>query len=220
MKQMKAAHLVIDYTIYPRNNVDEHNIRAIMEAIRAGATMPPVLVDQKTKRIVDGVHRNLAKLRIDPESTIDVMMKSYRDDAAMFLDAVRLNATHGARLDPCDRTRCILLAEKLSIAPEAMAGALNMSVDKLASLRATRTASAGGGLTIPIKRTISHMAGGRLNQAQEAAHVKLSGMNQSFHVNQLITLIESKLIDTSDAKLMERLRVLSELLESVLGATV
>jgi hypothetical protein len=97
-----------------------------------------------------------------------------------------------------------------------MAGALNMPVDKLAGLRVSRTATTAGGLSIPLKRTIAHMAGRRLTKAQSQANDGLSGMNQSFYANQLISLIENGLLDKADEKLFERLTRLRELLDGVL----
>ena len=218
MKRVKAASVVLDFDLYPRNNVDAHNVRSIVDAILAGQEMPPVIIDRKSKRVVDGFHRVKAVLRADPEGELDVVEKAYRNDAAMFLDAMKYNATHGARLDPCDRTRCTIIAARLSIPLDAVAGALHMPIEKLGNLRDTRTARNGGGsLSIPLKRTIKHMGGRKLTKPQQAANEKLSGMNQAFYANQLILLIETKMIDPEDAKLFERLAVLAELLDGLLA---
>ena len=219
MRTLKASELVLDFDLYPRNNVDSHNVRNIADALDAGAELPPVIIDKKSKRVVDGFHRVKAHIRLyGEEAKIQVVEKTYRDDAAMFLDAARYNASHGAKLDPCDRTRCTIIAERLSIPIEAMAGALNMPVDKLASLSTTRTAKATGGLTVPLKRTNQHMAGRRLTKAQEAANERSSGMSQQFYVNQLIDLIQSGLLNTEDQNLIDRLRQLNELLDGFFAA--
>lgn len=219
MRKVKAAELVLDFDLYPRNNVDAHNVKNLVDALSAGTELPPVIIDKKSKRVVDGFHRVRAHLRLYGEDAeITVVEKSYKDEAAMFLDAMRYNASHGAKLDPCDKTHCVLIAERLSIPPEAVAGALNMPVDKLATLRTTRTATATGGLTIPLKRTISkQFAGRRLNKRQVEANEKLSGMNQVFYVNQLVELIESNMLDTEDDQLIQRLRHLHDLLDGVLA---
>lgn len=219
MQTIKAAELVLDFDLYPRNNIDAHNVRMIMEAKAAGAEMPPVIADRKSKRVVDGFHRVKAELKSDPNGTIVVIFKTYRNDAELFLDAMRYNAAHGARLDPCDRTRCILIAEKLSIPIEAVAGALHMPEGKISALRNTRTATTSGGLAIALKHTNQHMAGRRLTKAQCEANARSSGMNQTFYVNQLVDLIESGLLNREDEKLLERLQHLHGLLESLLAAS-
>ena len=218
MRTMKAAELVLDFDLYPRNNLDAHNVRCIQEAMALGVELPPVIIERKTKRVVDGFHRVRAKLKQDPNGELQVIEKTYKNDADMFLDAMRYNATHGARLDPCDRTRCVLIAERLSIPMDAVAGALHVSEDKLGDLRNTRTATTRAGLTIPIKRTMQHMAGRRFTKAQCEANNRSSGMNQVFYVNQLVDLIESGLLNKEDEKLIERLQHLHGLLETMLAA--
>jgi len=217
MKRMKVAILVLDFDLYPRNNVDSHNVRSIVDAITEGETMPPVIIDRKSKRVVDGFHRVKAHLQVDENAELDVIEKTYKDEAAMFLDAMKYNASHGARLDPHDRNHCVIIAERLLIPIERVAGALHMPVDKLATLRSTRTAKGTGGLSVPLKRTVRHMNGRKLTKAQSTANDKLSGMNQAFYANQLIMLIETDMIDKQDEKLFERLQALATLLDGLLA---
>jgi hypothetical protein len=219
VRKMKAAELVLDFEIYPRNNVDGKHVRDIADARAAGVEMPPVIVEKKSHRVVDGFHRVKGEILFAGEdASVLVIEKTYRDEAALFLEAMSLNAAHGAKLDPCDRTRCAIIAERLSIPLDQVAGALHMPADKLGALRANRTATSPGGMTIPIKRTIRSHAGKRLTRRQVAANEKLSGMNQQFYANQLIELIEADLLDKDDQILTERLRVLHGLLGEVLAA--
>jgi len=219
MRSMKAAEVVLDFELYPRNNVDSHNVGTIIDAMVAGVELPPIIIDKKSKRVIDGFHRVKAHLRLlGDDARINVIEKSYKNEAAMFLDAMRYNASHGARLDPCDRTHCIIIAEKLGLTNDQIAGALNMKPDKLGALRADRMATSGG-LNIALKRTVRHLAGQNLTERQNEANDKLSGMNQQFYANQLIELIESKMLDLSDAKLLERLRLLHDLLDGVLAVS-
>lgn len=218
MKQMKAAELVLDFTIYPRNNVDSKNVSMLVEALAAGAELPPVIIDKKSKRVADGVHRTKAYLKYyGDDASIPVIEKSYKSDGEMFLDAMRYNAAHGARLDPCDRTHCVIVAERLGLTLDLVAGALHMPADKLGSLKNDRTATYNR-LAVPLKRTVRHMAGKQLTQRQNEANTKLSGMDQSFYANQLIELIESKMIDLENESTLNALKKLHELLGSLLVA--
>lgn len=219
MKTMKAAELVLDFDLYPRNNVDTSNVRAMVDALAAGVELPPVIIDRKSKRVIDGFHRTKAALRFHgDDAEIVVIEKNYATEAAMFLDAMKYNASHGARLDSADRARCTIIAERLSIPTEAVAGALHTSVDKIGALRTDRTARDCSGMTIPLKSTIRHMAGKKLTKRQEETNTRSSGMNQVFYVNQVIDLIEAKLLNMEDEGLMERMRVLHGLLEKILVA--
>ena len=219
MRTIKAAELIMDFDLYPRNDLDKRNVRCLVEAIESGETLPPVVIDRKSKRIVDGFHRTRAYLRLDENAEIEVIEKSFKTDAAIFLEAMRLNADHGVKLDPHDHVHCLIVAERLKISFDAVAGALHVSADKLGSLRITRTAtSVSDGLAVPLKRTMKHMAGRRLTKRQITANQRSSGMNQAFYANQLIDLIETKLLDMEDEKLIERLQHLHELLTSLLVA--
>lgn len=218
MRTIKAATLVLDYTLYPRNNVDRHNVLSIKDAIAAGEHMPPAICDKRSTRVTDGFHRVIATLELDPEGTIDVVEKSYKNEQEMFLDAMRLNASHGAKLDSCDRTRCLLIAERLSIPVDSVAGALHVPIDRLGKLRNERTATTSAGLEVPLKRTFRHMADKRLNKRQIEVNERSSGMNQAFYVNQIIDMLESDLLDKSDESLLERLRHLHGLLDELLAA--
>lgn len=231
MTKLKVAELVFDMTVYPRHDVDAHHVNDIARAMEAGAEMPPIVIEKKSRRIIDGFHRGKAYQKLyEPETEIDVIEKTYRDEQALFLDAIRYNSSHGKNFDSHDRAHCTIMALNLGIDDKALAGVLHVDEDYIGKLRADRVAFGGkiepsivgGGKTnrlqVPIKQTIKHMAGKTLTNDQQAANNKLSGMNQSFYANQLITLIESKLIDLADERLMERLRILHEMLDDLLVA--
>lgn len=223
MKEYKLSVLVLDFSIYPRKEVDSQHAALIQEAIEGGAVLPPIVIDKKTKRIVDGFHRYRAYKRIsrnDPEFVVTCIEKSYRNEAELFLDAMRYNAEHGRALTKFDRTHCILVAMQLEIADKDIANVLHVQVDAVQKLVADRSAYGTNGkqkLT-PIKSTIKHKAGMKLSKGQVECNAKLGGMQQTFYVNQVILLIENDLLDVENEKLMERLQMLAELLEKVLVA--
>lgn len=219
MRRIKVASLVLDYNLYPRNNVDRHNVLSIKDAIASGATLPPIKVDQKSKRVVDGFHRAIAFKELDSEAEHDVIEQRYKTEADMFLDAMRLNSHHGVKLDSCDRVHCVLIAERLEIPIDQVAGALHVPVDRLGTLRTNRTAKTTGGLSIPIKRTFQHMAGSKLTKVQQEVNERSSGLNQTFYVNQLIDMLEHEMLDKSNANLLDRLARLQDLIAQVLAAS-
>lgn len=217
MKKMKVAELIEDFDLYPRNNVDSQNVRTIINAIIAGAEIPPIIICKKSKRVVDGFHRRRAYLQhFGTDAEIEVIEKTYKDDGALFLDSMRYNAGHGARLDPCDRTHCVIVAERLGLSLDAVAGALHMPVGRLGALKADRTATSGG-LAVALKRTVHNFAGKELTERQTQANEKLSGMNQVFYVNQVIELIESDMLERESDDLFVRLKHLHGLLDELLA---
>src|SRR5436190_4972945 len=100
-QRVPASTLVLDYNLYPRHKLDPVNLRTLNEALDAGEALPSVIADKTSKRVVDGFHRTTVALRRNVDVAVE--WRTYKDDAAMFLDAVALNARHGVPLEPFDR---------------------------------------------------------------------------------------------------------------------
>jgi len=220
MREVPIASLVLDFSLYPRPDVDSQHVGYLAEAIRAGNELPPVVIDAASKRVIDGFHRVNAFKRVNgPDCKIKVMEKTYATEAEMFIDAMRYNAAHGRTLTRYDRVHCIVKAKEFKLDDEQIADALHLTVETLGQLRVERVGRlrVAGLPEVPLKRTISHMAGKSLTKGQQEANTKLSGMDQAFYANQLITLIENDLLDTANEQLMEKLQKLNELLDGVLA---
>lgn len=215
--KMKVSELVMDFELYPRTQIDGTHASHIAEAIRAGSTLPPLVADAKSKRLTDGFHRLRAYRTVNgDDAEVLVELVEYADEREMFLDSVRRNAAHGRALTPFDRNHVVVHAERLSIDLNAVADVLQVRVEKLSSMKVdSRARLTGDSNDIPLKHTIRHMAGKRLTTKQAAANKRLGGMNQMFYVNQVITLIESDLLDTDNVELMKRVETLAELLQQL-----
>ena len=145
----------------------------------------------------------------------DCIEKSYPNDAELFLDAMRYNSSHGKMMDTHDKVHCLILGERLGVDPALMASALNISIEKIGKLKTERIGLLKLGQSVALKNTISHMAGRMMTQMQNEANDKLGGMNQLFYVNQIILLIENKLINMEDKNLMEGLVRLKNLMDDL-----
>lgn len=217
MRAVPVTEVILDFDLYPRASVDPHHLNAIYQAIQFGAELPPIVICKKSRKVADGFHRVQAYLRAK-RKTIEVIEKTYRNAGELFLDAMRYNATHGRILTSYDRTHCALRAEQLGLEMEQVASALSMTQEAMGLLRTDRvgrlraTDPANGHREVAIKRTIRHMAGKSLTKAQFEANEVLGGMEATFYVNQLITLISNGLLDTENEVLMEKLGLLKTLL--------
>lgn len=220
--KVKLSEIVMDYDIYPRSETDPYHVRSMVEALTAGVKMPPIVVDAKSKRITDGFHRVKAyrKFYDDANVMVDAEVIEYKSESDIIADAIRRNVNHGRALTKHDKVHCIVMLEPFALKPQQVAELLNMTTDAVGELRINRTATGMASRSpIALKRTISHMAGKRLTKSQQTANSKLSGMNQSFYVRQLLILIRNDLLDTSDERLMAELTELHKALEGVLCAT-
>lgn len=236
--QIRVSDIVEDFDLYPRAQVDALHIGHLAEAYRCKVEMPYIIVDKKTKRLIDGMHRKRAYAQVfGQDAKITVISRAYKSESEMFVDAMRLNSGHGRNLSPYDRSLAIAKAFEMKLDPAMIAEALRMSVEKVTEMKPcaidpskVRPAMAfvvrKGGKDGPehqqvhLKMPVRHMAGEVLSTQQADAMQSLGGNNQMFYVNQLITLIESGMIDSENVKLQQRLDVLWELLGNHLGIIV
>jgi len=219
MTKLAIGKLVFDFDLYPRSDIDTHNIAYMSQAEDAGVKFPPVVIDKKSKRIVDGFHRvKMYRQKYDDNHEIEIVEKTYGSEKEILLDAIRYNASHGKMLSKHDRVRCILQSEKMKLKIDVIASALSMTIEKVKELKIERVGELRVGRTvrsIPLKRTIRHMSGKRLTKRQSEVNESISGMDQKFYVNQLVMLIESDLINQNDKILLQRLHVLWQQLDEL-----
>lgn len=215
MTQITASKLVLDFDLYPRADVDAANVRRLRDAIRAGASLPPVLVEKDSYRVVDGFHRVKAWRKAKGEDApIPASLREYNSEADLLLDALHHNADHGKQLSPYDHARALTLAEEHGLSVDDVASALEIPTAKLEELK-TRKIGSSNGRPIPVKQTARHLAGRELSKRQEEAHSRAGGMNQLHYVNQVINLIEGDLLDRENEALMDRLEVLGSLINEL-----
>lgn len=218
---VKLGQLKEDFSIYPRADIDSGHTSQITDAMRAGVVMPQLIVEDKTFRIVDGMHRKRSLYRVHGEKeanelSVRVIARTYASDKELFLDASSLNASHGRSLTAYDKKHAILLAEKLGIATTLIASALNTTVAKVKECKTTCATVENTHIVTPLKTPIRHMEGREITQQQADAIPRLGGNQQMFYVNQLLLLIETGMIDFENKPLMEKLELLSEKLAGLL----
>ena len=225
MPTVKLSELIFNFEFYPRTKVDSYHVAHLAEAYRAGVELPPLIVDKQSMNIVDGFHRGYALERLHgKDAEADVILKTYRDRAAMFVDAMRYNGGHGRNLSTFDRAHCVILAERFGIEADQIAASLSITVETVGELRSNRVGrlrgkivdgKAGAETPTPLKRTLRHMVDHALTAKQAEAQTKLGGMEQLFYVNQMIILIENNLLDLDNPKLMQGIERLTELLAAL-----
>jgi len=217
--KVKAADLVLDFTVYPRTVVDEQHAARLAEALRAGVTLPPIIADRASRRVVDGFHRTKAHLRVGGEdAVIAVEWRDYAGDTELFLDAAKLNTGHGLRISRLDEAHCMAIAQRLGVADSELAGVLALTAEKYEKMRAERFATGGNGEPVLLKRSARHLAGGKLSRKQISGNAKSSGWRIDFHIDQIVNALESDLVNYQDATLVPKLRRLHDLLDRALAA--
>jgi ParB-like chromosome segregation protein Spo0J len=202
--------LVEDFNFYPRHSVDSTTVSHYADAMKAGAVFPPIRVDAKSLRVIDGFHR-LAAHRRAGINEILVSLEETADEADFFERAIVANSAHGHRYSPFDHARILLRAKELGLEREKVAVALQVSPVRLEEIERGFAHSETQSV-VPLKRTIAHMADREMSPAQIEANNKLGGMKQTFYVNQVILLLENDLVNVEDKGLVSRLETLTALL--------
>jgi len=97
--------------------------------------LPPILVDRRSMRVVDGMHR-LAAASLRGQSTIEVEFFDGTPDEA-FLRSVEANVTHGLPLSQEDRRTAAgrIVASHPQLSDRAIARASGLSAKSVAAIR-------------------------------------------------------------------------------------
>ena len=213
MPQVKAASLVLDYGLYPRHETDSFNVNGLIEAMKAGATLPPVLVDRASGRVVDGFHRVKAHLKLlGVDAMIAVTYRNYASEAEIFEESARLNSQHGNQLTSWDKALCIVKGEALGLSREAIGAALSLTPHATEKLVVQRYATHGME-PYTLKRTAKHLGGRELTTAQHTYNEKAGGLPQLFYVNQVALMLELGTVEEENEALQQGLGKLFDLLQ-------
>lgn len=214
-KTIPLKTLVIDDTLYPRRGVDDTHTSDLLRALQSGAVLPPIIADTNTLRIVDGVHRRAALLKhLGEDGETEVVLRAYPDDKALFLDAVLLNSSHGRKLDRDDQVRIVLRMRELGVADPEIAIRLHVPEPTIQTL-ALRVIMTPDGLA-PSKRGFEHLHGSSLTQAQVSAMASVRSGETGRLCLELTRLLEHRLVDLDDQKVVGQLRQLHAVITAAL----
>jgi ParB-like chromosome segregation protein Spo0J len=97
--------------------------------------LPPILVDRRTMRVIDGMHRLLAAALKGQETVSVVFFDGSPADA--FLQAVRANVTHGLPLSQADRRAAAerIIASHPHLSDRAIAESVGLAARTVAAIR-------------------------------------------------------------------------------------
>lgn len=210
-RMVKAAALVEDFNLYPRTKVDATHVRNLVRSMKAGCEMPPVLIDKKTKIIVDGIHRTRAALQLGGDlAEIQATIRSYKNRAAMLLDAIDINAAHGHRLHERDLRRSLKLCDDLGIEREVARVHLHVTDEDVEKLAISVIINDETDEVVPNKRGGEWLAGQRLTSAQiEDGLEPVRSLEVGRLCRELSRLLRHDLVNWSDDRIKNELVNLS-----------
>jgi len=221
MKTTKISinELVLDFNFYPRGESEQCismiHVKDIMEAIRAGETMPPITVCKDTMKISDGFNRYFAFKNLK-HKTINAVLKKYGSEQEFYLDCYEQNRKHGLKLDRFDQVRFIIKGLEMGISQQALAQAMRIMPDRFDALLRKKTTIDKSGKIRALKGTARHYAGKQMTDKQLKGSEKSSGMPALFYVNQLINILESEIYDVENEAFMEAIKKLDQSIRRIL----
>jgi hypothetical protein len=219
IKTLPLTTLVEDFSLYPRNRVDDTHVSDLVRALQSGAELPPIIADAATKRIVDGFHRRRAYLRmLGPEAAAKVELRRYRNEAALFLEAVELNAHHGRKLDRHDQSRIVLRLRELQVDDRTIALTLHVPEQQVQTLSVRVVYEASTGTPQPIKRGLEHMKGQTVTADQMTVIDSVRSADVGRLALELTRLLDAQLADLHDSTTVARLQALSASIAAALHA--
>jgi len=219
LKKLKALELVVDWNLWPRHEaqeLDSTNIKRMIDALDAGKKLPPIIVNAKDYRIVDGFHRTKAHLKFyGDEAEIECIVKQYKNEADMFLESIETNAHHGLPLSPKDIVHAYLKARRMKIPPKVIAESIGINPDILEKLIIKRSATNPDGEKIALAYGASNFAGKQLTTKDMVAVKSSNGIMPEAYCTMLMNALNSDSFIVSE-KLLGQLAELQGIIKKIL----
>jgi hypothetical protein len=188
--KIKVSKIILDESIYPRSNVSQINVDRLRAALKTGVKLPPLVIEAKTHRLVDGRHRQAAYQQEDIE-TCEVIEKVYANNAELFADAIRCNIGHGEPLDHYSIRRAILrLTTEYGYERDVVSEIVRLPVPQIEHIEKGFAAKIEDGKPFAVKGGLPHLAGMALSAAQREVVKHYSGGKAIFQARQLADLLE------------------------------
>jgi hypothetical protein len=219
VEQVKVSSLKFDPAIYPRAWHSDEQVAQLQDAVAAGATLPPIIVDIDTMRIVDGVHR-WKRAQNAGDETILAELRNFETEQDVFETAIAANARHGYGYFEIDREHIYRRATSLNLSVERIAKALCCTVEKVEAItRGFVKVEMPGPIQPraekPKTRNTSAIRAHQGNSRREIPPpMETPGANQMAYVNHLIVAVSNGRIDYRQDRITYALHNLAELIKA------
>jgi hypothetical protein len=178
--------LVEDWDLYPRQQVDSSNVRDLADALKIGDELPPITAEKSTGRIIDGFHRRRAYLRVfGANHEVPVVLRDYPGEADAFADAVRLNRSHGRKLNSSDLIKSVRRLREMGIDDDQIETVVRIPRARVEKLN-VRIAVSETEEPVPLKGGDTHLRGKTLNHEQIEALSHRVGVSYGRLARQII----------------------------------
>lgn len=198
-EMVPVTSLEFDPDLYPRIDVSDFHVAELMRVMEGGHTLPPVIADRKTRKLVDGAHRWHAAIRKElPE--IAVEWRDYPNETELFEDACLLNSAHGLNFTARDKLKVIEISQRFGLKELEISKILRTSPSYVKAIM-PRYATVQNGASakklerVPLKASTRHLSGQTITPAQaDAIRGNAPGTSYLLLARQLISALENDLL--------------------------
>lgn len=211
-----VGSLTFDELLTEMRPINEFFVSRYRQAMRTGANFPPPIVEKGTLRIVSGNHRVSAYLEeYGEDHEIEVIERKFKSEAEVLRVFAEENSRHGNPLSGYTQKFIAQRLLSLGDTPEEIAAALNIPVQKVATLGGMNVVVVGSGKRQmkPIKHGLEHKAGATVQAKAYEAHQKQDrGISARSIARQLVRWIDNGWIDMDDASTLDAMEELRQAL--------
>lgn len=243
MKSIKTkipiSQIVLDKSLYPRNDYFWQVAYDYSESMKAGAVFPRIVVAKlgNSMVLVDGKHRMEALIILSnakvngkhnknkevPMADVEVLVGLNRNQ--IYEEAIRRNITHGKSFSVQEKLNIAVKLRDLKYSTEQISKLVQIVPSKLTPLITRRLFNSITGQEVILKKEFENISDESRQEGFEnnnASNLDVEVLQQSFAgkshekiIDELIILISSKAIDLKDGKMIQRLKKLKALINKI-----
>lgn len=135
-KILKISEVIIDFSIYPREEYSAKTSLRYAKAMKMGEEFPPIVVNEKNI-LIDGRHRLEAR-KYNKEKFITAEVLSCPDKKSIYVEAVRRNISHGRPFLEREITEITITLKDFQLSKEEISKIVRLPACELTPFRAKK----------------------------------------------------------------------------------
>ena len=221
LTNLNVEDVKVKESIYPRMYVDFVTGARYYNALRSGATFPPIAVAVLNEEyvLIDGAHRLKAFQQCKKKTIPTEILTDLKTEQEMYVEAVKRNIGHGRQFSTQEVTQIAMTLQEWNLTDEAIAEIIRIPATEISPFilkRMTRITETNE--DISLKSPLKHLAGTPLSDVINQKG--LPGTSQVVLIDTLIALVKNNWIDIDSELVMEKIAKLYKLLTTLNNPTI
>lgn len=221
---LKIDKLILDKELYPRDEVNWRVAQGYKHAMKNGAMFPPISVGLFNKEffVLDGWHRITALKHLKKDS-VQAEVKAYKSKNDMYVEAVKLNSTHGKPFEFTEKLTIYGKLEAMNISSASIVGLLGISSKDLKAFTIDRSITDLAGNQVILKPSLLANKIGIQNAAQNGMDIRelqrqLIGASAEQILDNMLILLNTRAFDLTNEKVSAKLAEIKVRLDALISS--